>query len=480
MYQKLTEGWLKHADFIILDVICLQIAYILSYAMRNGSWNPYSNSLYSDMSVLLVLLSVCIAFFSENHKNILRRGYLKEFKATLIQAAYLVACESIFLFLTKRSDAFSRGSFLFFIVLYPITMYIGRCLWKRFLVNHGNWFRTERGVLLLASEDIASEFAQHMEERCVKPMQIRGIALIENSKGHKQMGSYPVVAVGEEAILQYVQNNWVDEIMVKITRESSYSETLIEKFDEMGIVVHRCLDIDNDSAMNYTVEKFLGYTVITSYIHSASTRQLLLKRSVDICGAMVGLILTGLLTVIIGPMIYISSPGPIFFSQIRIGKGGKKFRIYKFRSMYMDAEKRKAALMEQNKMQGFMFKMDADPRIIGSGSDGTRHGLGWFIRKTSIDEFPQFWNVLKGDMSLVGTRPPTVDEWEQYEYHHRARMATKPGITGLWQISGRSDITNFEEVVKLDMEYIRNWTIAEDIKILFKTVIVVVKGRGSV
>lgn len=122
MYQKLTEGWLKHADFIILDVICLQIAYILSYAMRNGSWNPYSNSLYSDMSVLLVLLSVCIAFFSENHKNILRRGYLKEFKATLIQAAYLVACESIFLFLTKRSDAFSRGSFLFFIVLYPITM----------------------------------------------------------------------------------------------------------------------------------------------------------------------------------------------------------------------------------------------------------------------------------------------------------------------------------------------------------------------
>ena len=136
--------------------------------------------------------------------------------------------------------------------------------------------------------------------------------------------------------------------------------------------------------------------------------------------------------------------------------------------------------MEQNKMQGFMFKMDADPRIIGSGSDGTRHGLGWFIRKTSIDEFPQFWNVLKGDMSLVGTRPPTVDEWEQYEYHHRARMATKPGITGLWQISGRSDITNFEDVVKLDMEYITNWTISEDIKILFKTVIAVVKGRGSV
>lgn len=480
MYRKFTNGWLKHADFIILDVICMQIAFVLSYAIRNGSWNPYRNSLYSNISILLVLLSVCIAFLSENHKNILRRGYLKEFKATIIQAAYVMACESVFLFLMKKSDAYSRSTFLFFAVLYPAIMYIGRCLWKKFLNLHGSWFQTERGVLLLASEDIAHEFAQRIEERCVKPVKILGMALIENSKRQEQIGSYPVVAVGEEAILQYVQNGWVDEIMVKITRQSSYSESLIEKFDEMGIVVHQCLNIDSDGAVNYTVEKFWGYTVITSYIHSATTRQLLLKRIMDICGAIVGLILTGLLTVIIGPMIYIASPGPIFFSQIRIGRGGKKFRIYKFRSMYMDAEKRKAALMEQNKMEGFMFKMDADPRIIGSGSDGTRHGLGWFIRKTSIDEFPQFWNVLKGDMSLVGTRPPTVDEWEQYEYHHRARMATKPGITGLWQISGRSDITNFEDVVKLDMEYITNWTISEDIKILFKTVIAVVKGRGSV
>ena len=145
----------------------------------------------------------------------------------------------------------------------------------------------------------------------------------------------------------------------------------------------------------------------------------------------------------------------------------------------MDAEERKKDLMEQNEIKGFMFKMNADPRIIGSGSDGTRHGLGWFIRKTSIDEFPQFWNILKGETSLVGTRPPTVDEWEQYEHHHRARMAIKPGLTGMWQVSGRSDITDFEEVVRLDMEYIQNWNIAMDIKILLKTVLVVFKGEGS-
>lgn len=153
--------------------------------------------------------------------------------------------------------------------------------------------------------------------------------------------------------------------------------------------------------------------------------------------------------------------------------------MYKFRSMHMDAEERKKALMEQNQMQGNIFKLYNDPRIIGSGPDGKRHGLGWFLRKTSIDEFPQFWNVLKGDMSLVGTRPPTVDEWEKYEHHHRARLAMKPGITGIWQISGRSDITDFEEIVKLDMEYIKNWNIGLDLRIIWKTLGVVMKGKGS-
>ena len=145
----------------------------------------------------------------------------------------------------------------------------------------------------------------------------------------------------------------------------------------------------------------------------------------------------------------------------------------------MDAEKKKKELMEKNEMQGLMFKMKDDPRIIGSGPDGTRHGIGWFIRKTSIDEFPQFWNVMKGDMSLVGTRPPTEDEWKQYEAHHRARLAVKPGITGLWQISGRSDIKDFEEVVALDLQYMKEWSIGRDIEILWKTVVAVLTMRGS-
>ena len=204
----------------------------------------------------------------------------------------------------------------------------------------------------------------------------------------------------------------------------------------------------------------------------AASRQIFFKRALDIIGSVFGLLVTGILIIVIGPVIYISSPGPIFFSQIRIGKNGRKFKMYKFRSMYMDAEERKQQLMKENRVKdGLMFKMEDDPRII--------KGIGNFIRKTSIDEFPQFWNVLKGDMSLVGTRPPTEDEWIKYDLHHRARMAIKPGITGLWQVSGRSEIIDFEEVVNLDTKYIQEWNFGEDIKILFQTLKVVFVGKGS-
>ena len=149
----------------------------------------------------------------------------------------------------------------------------------------------------------------------------------------------------------------------------------------------------------------------------------------------------------------------------------------------MDAEERKNELMAQNKISdGLMFKMDFDPRIIGNKilPDGTRKtGIGEFIRKTSLDEFPQFINILLGDMSLVGTRPPTVDEWELYEPHHRARMSFRPGLTGMWQVSGRSNITDFEEVVKLDTQYISEWSLRLDVKILWKTVWSVLKSDGA-
>jgi len=269
--------------------------------------------------------------------------------------------------------------------------------------------------------------------------------------------------------MDYIRTNVVDEVFINGDSISS-SEALAEELLEMGVIVHFNLVHESKLMPNKVVEKCGPYLVLTSSMCIATPRQLFIKRSMDIVGSLVGLLITGIAFLIFAPLIKKQSPGPVFFSQVRVGKNGRQFKIYKFRSMYMDAEERKKELMEQNKMQGLMFKMDDDPRIFP---------IGKFMRKFSIDELPQFWNVLRGDMSLVGTRPPTLDEFEKYEAHHRARLGYKPGLTGMWQVSGRSKITDFEEVVSLDTAYLSNWNLAMDVRILFKTVKVVLLGRGA-
>ena len=208
-----------------------------------------------------------------------------------------------------------------------------------------------------------------------------------------------------------------------------------------------------------------------------------MKRAMDIAGGIVGCILTGIIFIFVAPAIYIKSPGPIFFTQERVGRNGRTFKIHKFRTMYLDAEERKAELMAQNRIQdGMMFKMDDDPRIIGSekkNKKGKPVGIGNILRLTSLDEFPQFADILMGKMSLVGWRPCTLEEWKKYDLQHRIRASMKPGLTGMWQVSGRSKITDFDEVVRLDREYIENWSLLLDIKILLKTVLVVITRKGA-
>ena len=202
----------------------------------------------------------------------------------------------------------------------------------------------------------------------------------------------------------------------------------------------------------------------------SSYKRLLIKRVMDIFGGLIGMVITLFFFPFVAIAIKLDSPGPVLFSQIRIGRNGRRFKIYKFRSMYMDAEERKKELEEQNEIQGLMFKMENDPRITK---------VGKFIRKTSIDELPQFYNVVKGDMSLVGTRPPTEDEFEKYNQYYRRRISMTPGLTGLWQVSGRSNIEDFDDVVKYDLKYIDGWSLTLDVKILLRTVWVVIAGRGS-
>lgn len=205
---------------------------------------------------------------------------------------------------------------------------------------------------------------------------------------------------------------------------------------------------------------------ISPAIHPSATSWS--KRSIDVVGAIVGLILTALIAIPVAVAIYLDNPGPIFYSQVRCGLRGKPFRIWKFRSMVVNADRLKHTITNQAK--GHIFKNDNDPRI-------TR--VGRFLRRTSLDELPQFWNVLQGDMSLVGTRPPTPDEVKKYTSHHWKRLEVRPGITGEWQANGRSTVTNFEDIVNLDLRYMERWSIAYDMQLILKTILVVVKRKGA-
>lgn len=201
-------------------------------------------------------------------------------------------------------------------------------------------------------------------------------------------------------------------------------------------------------------------------VHASVTSKT--KRLIDVLGAVVGLSITAVVAIPVAIVTALDNPGPILYSQTRCGFNGRTFRIWKFRSMVTGAEQLKHLV--KNEASGHIFKNENDPRI-------TR--IGKFLRRTSLDELPQFWNVLLGDMSLVGTRPPTPDEVRQYENHHWQRLQVKPGITGEWQANGRSSVKDFEDIVRMDVDYQRKWSIAYDIRLILKTLKVVSNKSGA-
>ena len=472
MYKRESGSWLKHGDFIILDILCIQIALLVAYMFRNGFEFPWKNDTYQQMAFILTIMDIVVVFFMQSYKGILRRGYFREFKETLLHVSATITGFILFNFITKSGQQYSRMVVVLMWEIAIILCYMIR-VWRKKVLKSRTALtqKGKKALVILSDYAMAETFAGRISKNNYSDRKLAGIIVTDRDLTGQTIKGIPVVADRKNAV-NYLCQNWVDEVITCYNNNEDVINPILEDCREMGITVHIALTKCGIEGAKRRIENVGGYTVVTNYITSASNRQIFLKRLMDICGGIVGCLITLILFLFVAPAIYIKSPGPIFFSQIRVGKNGKKFRIYKFRSMYMDAEERKKELMKQNKVKdGMMFKMDHDPRLI--------KGVGNFIRKTSIDEFPQFFNVLKGDMSLVGTRPPTVDEWEKYNKHHRRRMAIKPGLTGMWQISGRSSITDFDEVVALDTKYIAEWNIGLDIKILFKTVGVIFTGKGS-
>jgi len=503
-------------DFILWDVVALQLAFIVAYAIRQGGALPYASEQYGALAVMFVVVDILVAAIFNTMHNVMKRGYYQEFVQSIKQIVLVLAIMSLYMFSMKSGDTFSRITVYLTAGFHLVFGYLIRLAWKpitRRIVKD----KPKPTLILVAEERRIPEIVETAAP--TGDFEIKGLVISDRDAAGEKIYGIKVVANLADAA-DYICREWVDEVFiypeylkdieVKSTAtletagdliEDTYDtfvkkehkfkpepepdgpsvSTLIDQCRQMAIPVHIRLPLSHIGGKSF-MEKVGGYTVLTTASNYASPLQLALKRLVNIIGGLVGSFMALIVMAIIGPMIKKESPGPILFKQTRIGKNGKKFQIYKLRSMYLDAEERKKELLKDNRVSdGMMFKLDWDPRIIGNKIvDGKQvTGIGEFIRSRSLDEFPQFFNVLLNQMSLVGTRPPTEDEWEKYKYHHRARLAMKPGITGLWQVSGRSKITDFEEVVRLDTEYINNWSVGLDIKILLKTVKAVLKKDGA-
>lgn len=486
MYKKNSESLIKHMDFIVIDIIVYFLSFWLAYFVRHGVLNMFANSLYVSYLVIILLLDIFVTVGTRAYKGILYRGYLVEFRKVLIHSSLVFIGLVLLSFLQKVTGELSRIVLVAFYIFSIVLDYSLRVLRKKMILTRISEDK-KREVLLVATILGAESFINDLKEEDIVDFNIKGIVLCgvqqvkvtdaEASKG--TISNIPVIAHNKEELIKYLEQNVVDEIIFAGVSDDSEAKSIIEECEMSGMTVHIVIDEIRELVGETAIENMAGIPVVSSTIKMVEGSDILLKRIMDILGAIIGLIITAIAFVFVAPAIFLADPGKVIFSQKRVGKNGRVFKMYKFRSMYKNAESEKKDLMDQNEMQGFMFKMENDSRILGSGKDGTKKGIGHFIRKYSIDELPQFWNVLKGDMSLVGTRPPTLDEWEQYENYHRIRLRIKPGMTGLWQVSGRNDITDFDEVVRLDSNYIRNWSVWDDIKIIFQTFVVVLKKNGA-
>lgn len=499
--KRRTQLW---AEFLS-DLLCLLVSNAASFVIFK-----YIYVKIYDFDILewlqyfgLLLVSYLVTYICFHFKiDIEHRNGIREFINVAKNSCITYMLFSMLLLLAKNTIFNCRYLFVFAFIFFIVTSSAVRYWLKRYLTDHFSEVKSASIVGILTVKDRAEELVETLKSDWTK--KVTGIALLDNfcEDGYFDYNSelefnaegksvnvkmkkkrrfphsvkdVPVIAT-DIRFMDWIRSAPLDEVYINVPYQTSNNVyEIVDELESMGVTVHINVPtleklLDKTSFDNINCRMYSGYPMASFAATIQDSNKLVLKRLFDVFCGLIGCILSIPIILVTAIPLLIESPGPLIFKQERVGKNGRTFNIYKLRSMYMDAEQRKAELMKNNKMDGLMFKMDNDPRITK---------VGRFIRKYSIDELPQFFNVVKGDMSLVGTRPPTIDEFEQYESRHKRRLSMRPGITGMWQVSGRSDIQDFEEVVRLDCQYIDEWSLALDIKLLFKTVFVVLTHKGA-
>lgn len=462
---KLLRNSLKASDITLIFV-----AYFLSFELRQrwGLIGDFSEYLWILLCIVPVWHFLLIRF---GLYESMRTSSFDEILVALLKVQFFGSIMTLAMVFLIDPKGLSRGMFGIFILASFVFLAMTRLGIRLSLSFFRGKGYNYRNILIVGSCDKTREFIEVIRKHQNWGLKIIGMLhlgetpRIDECYGHSVLGRI-------EDLVEICKQHPIDEVVFCLPKKYlAVVDDSIKDLEDMGITMRMVLDLYDVRRARRETSLFHGeIPMLTFYYKTFDAGQLLLKRCLDIVGALAGLALTAIMFPFIALALKMDSPGPLLFGQIRMGENGRIFKCWKFRSMYIDAEERKKELAHLNEMNGAIFKIKDDPRI-------TR--VGRFIRKTSLDELPQFWNVLKGEMSLVGTRPPTPDEVDNYENWHRRRISIKPGITGLWQVSGRNQIQNFDEIVQLDLNYIDHWSIYFDIKILFMTVWVVFARRGS-
>lgn len=457
---------------LLIDILSVVVSYALALFLRFNiiNYENYPKQFHIMVGACLLVLCLLYNMFLDANRNFFTRGYYQEFYYTVRYTAIIVVGLVVVLYLIQQSYEFSRSVYGFFAIFNILITYAAHTVFKKLIWKYYRKSANSEKMLVITNSSMAEEVLGNLIKGKEWYYDITAAVIYDEDRRGSSIKGVPVVAA-KEAMYDTIVQMMVDEVFICLPGVPvNEIRDMVQRFEEMGLTCHYNVDLFSRANPNTYVQQMAGYSVISFTLKTMDSRRLLIKRLIDILGAITGLIITAVITPFVALAIKLDSPGPVFFSQTRIGKNGRRFKIWKFRSMYIDAEERKKELAAQNEIKGLMFKMEDDPRI-------TR--VGRFIRRTSIDETPQFLNILAGDMSLVGTRPPTEDEFEKYNGYYRRRMSITPGLTGMWQVSGRSSIQDFEEIVRLDLEYIDNWSLGLDVKILFMTVFAVLGRKGS-
>ncbi len=458
----------------IADLVLVIISFLTSYWVRNtflstqyGPLAPIEDYLWL-LFIIISLWSFLLYYFGLYESYRTKPLWVEPWQIVKV-AFWATLLTGAFIFVFKL-HYISR----LFIVLFAVVAFLLLSIERRIIRSIARQVRKRglnyRNIIIVGTGRRAREIAKVLEENRNWGLKLIGI-VCDNGNDHlPKVGRYPVIG-NIKQMPEILHSQVVDEVIFAVSRKKlEETEEIFLMCEELGIRARVAVNFFPHMIAKVHLDDLHGIPLLTFTTTPYNEFQLAVKRTFDLSISSIMLILLSPLLLVIAGLIKGTSLGPVLFKQTRVGLNGRKFTLYKFRSMVQDAESRKQEVLGLNEMNGPVFKMRNDPRSTG---------IGKFLRRTSLDELPQLINVFKGDMSIVGPRPPIPEEVSHYKPWQRRRLSMKPGLTCLWQINGRSKITDFEQWMKLDLQYIDNWSLKLDFKIFLKTIPVVLLGRGA-